>query len=261
MVYGFNTPRLTTASPSATDVKRLQEIVGALLSYARAVDCTMLTAVNHIASEQARPTQHVLAAAHRVLQYAASYPAHELLYHACDMVLYIPSDASYLSRSGARSVAGGLLYCGNNNDDTTINGALLTVSCIIPTVCSAVSEAEYAACFINAQPVTQLLCDNRCAVGIANNNIKVKRSKAIDIRYHWLRDRIRHKEFNVCKGADNLADFFTKALAVHRHQALKYLPVHSPEDPANPSLTNRARRSQAYLLARHNAHHLPKLPS
>jgi hypothetical protein len=121
---------------SPSDTHRLQEIVGCLLFYARAVDCTMLTAVNHVSSEQAKPTQQVLAAATRILQYAAAYPNHELVYHACDMVLTIQSDASYLSRTGGRSVAGGLLYCSNHNDTTSINGALLAVSCIIPTVCS-----------------------------------------------------------------------------------------------------------------------------
>lgn len=257
-----NSPALTPA-----EIHRLQEMIGSLLFYARAIDNTMLTAVNHVSSDQAKPTQQVLSAAHRIMQYAAAYPCHKLVYKACDMVLYIQSDASYLSRSNARSVAGGLLYCSNNDDTETINGAILAVSCIIPTVCSAVSEAEYAACFINAQhgvwlrtilqalgykqPVTQLLCDNRCAVGIANDNIKVKRSKAIDMRYHWVRDRIRQGIFNVYwrKGTDNLADFFTKALAVYRHQDLKPLLVHSPLQPDNPSLPNRARRSQEYHLA------------
>ena len=179
-----------------------------MLFCSRAVDDTMLTAVNHISSDQARPTESVMAGATRLLQYAASYPANKLVYHACDMQLCVQSDASYHSRSGARSVAGGLLYCGNVDDTTTINGALLAVSCIIPTVCASVAEAEYAACFINGQHAvwlrtvlealgypqigaTPMLCDNWCAMGIAKSTVKAKRSKAIDMRYHWIRDRIR----------------------------------------------------------------------
>ena len=181
------------------------------------------------------------------------------------MQLCVQSDASYHSRSGARSVAGGLLYCGNVDDTTTINGALLAVSCIIPTVCASVAEAEYAACFINGQHAvwlrtvlealgypqigaTPMLCDNLCAVGIANNTVKAKRSKAIDMRYHWIRDRIRLGLLRVYwrKGADNLADFFTKALPVHQHQALMPFLVFSPAQPNNPSLNKRAVRSHAY---------------
>jgi hypothetical protein len=216
-----------------------------------------------------------MAAAERLLQYAAAYPSHELVFKACDMVLYGQSDASYLSRAGGRSVAGGLLFCGNKNDSVTVNGAILAISCIIPTVCSAVSEAEYAGCFIIGQhavwlrtvlhalgyrqPPTPILCDNKCAVGLANNNIKVKRSKAIDMRYHWVRDRIYHKQLDVYwrKGAENLADFFTKALPVHRHQELKLLLVHGSLNPANPSLNMRARRSRAYWLRRRTSRDIP----
>jgi hypothetical protein len=101
----------TDSSPTltATEKLRLQEIVGAILFYARAVNCTMLTAVNHVASEQqAVPTKRVLQAAERLLEYAAQYPNHQLVYHACDMVLHIQSDASFLSRSSLSSRRGTL---------------------------------------------------------------------------------------------------------------------------------------------------------
>jgi hypothetical protein len=66
------------------------------------------------------------------------------------MQLCVQSDASYHSRSGARAVAGGTLYCGNHTGSTTVNGVLLAVSCVIPMVCASVAEAEFAVCFINA---------------------------------------------------------------------------------------------------------------
>eukprot|EP01034_Spumella_vulgaris_P021900 gene21900-27977_t len=261
-----------SAGLSGEQVHRLQEIVGCLLFYARAVDCTMLTAINHISSEQARPTERVMEMAQRLLRYAASYPSHELVYSACDMVLHIQSDASYLSRSGARSVAGGILYCGQRDDPHNLNGALLAVSGIIPTVCSSVAEAEYAACFINAQhgvwlrtvltalgypqPSTVLLCDNRCAVGLATDTIKVKRSKAIDMRYHWLRDRIRNGDFRVlwCTGVDNVADFFTKALPVHRHQHVKRALVRcAPSTTVNPSHNKRVTQSRHHRAFKYGA--------
>jgi hypothetical protein len=136
--------------PLTPDQKlRLQEIVGSFLYYARAVDCTMLTAVNHIASEQSRGTQHVIAIAERLLSYAASYPAHALVYRACEMILHIQTDASFLSRSNSRSVAGGILYCDNAVPlQHSINGAILTIIGGIPT--SAI-EAEYAAAYMSAK--------------------------------------------------------------------------------------------------------------
>jgi hypothetical protein len=102
-----------------------------------------------------------------------------------------------------------------------------------------------------------MLCDNLCAVGIANNTLKAKRSKAIDMRYHWVRDRIRLGAIHVYwrKGADNLADFFTKALPVHRHQELMSLLVQSPLQPDNLSLRKHTRRIHAYRAGRRNAMH------
>ena len=38
--------------------KYIQQVVGTLLYYARAADCTMLAALGSIATQQAKPTQH-----------------------------------------------------------------------------------------------------------------------------------------------------------------------------------------------------------
>jgi hypothetical protein len=46
-----------TASLNKADIKMLQEVVRSLLYYTRAVDPTMLTTTNTIASEQATPTE------------------------------------------------------------------------------------------------------------------------------------------------------------------------------------------------------------
>ena len=198
---------------SAPDILMLQEIIGCLLYYARGIDITILTAVNHLASLQAHPTCNTMIAAQRLLAYCARYPNNSLRYHACDMVLYIQSDASYLSRPGARSVAGGIFYVGNKDQPTVINGAIHAISSIIPAVVASVAEAEYAALFRNgqeaasirntltalgyAQPATVILCDNKCAVGIATDTVKPKRTKSIDMKFHWIRDRIRRGHFLV----------------------------------------------------------------
>jgi hypothetical protein len=257
------------------EIKLLQEIIGTLLFYARAVDYTMLTAVNHVSSLQSKPTKDVLKRAIRILQYAASYPNHHLVFKACDMVLHVHSDASYLTRPNARSVAGGIFYCADHlsttshqtnlssADDRNINGGLLAVSTIIPTVCSSAAEAEYAALFINGihgtwlrtvlaalgypqQQPTTIYCDNECAVGIATRSVKTRRSKAIDMRYHWIRDRVENNVLQVrwIAGIENYADFFTKALPVHQHQKVKGLYVSFPPNPLNPFLGSIARHKQ-----------------
>ena len=234
------TPELTPIEKT-----RIQGIVGSLLFYARGVDPTILPAVNLIASLQARPTQFVAAAAERLLQYCARFQNNSILYRACDMTLHVQSDASYLSRNNARSVAGAIFYMGNKDHAEFINGSVLAISTIIPAVVASAAEAEYAALFIAAQEAvdlrnildslgypqqpTTILCDNLCAVGLASNTVKQRKSKSIDMRFHWLRDRIAQNQFLVKwrKGALNLADFFTKILPVAAHRALMPLLVQS----------------------------------
>jgi hypothetical protein len=90
------------------DIKTLQAIVGSTLYYARAVEPTMLTTTNHISSQQVLPTQAVKEQAIRLLQYTAAYPNNAIVYKKSKMHVILQVDASYLSRSKARSVAGGI---------------------------------------------------------------------------------------------------------------------------------------------------------
>ena len=115
------------------------------------------------------------------------------------MELKVISDGSHLSQEQAGSIAGGLHFCGNSSDDhTVLNGAILPVCSTVPTVCGAASETEYAALYINAQhayfertvlaslgypqKATKIYGDNSAAIGIANDTVKLRRSKAIDMR-------------------------------------------------------------------------------
>jgi hypothetical protein len=81
------------------------------------------------------------------------------------------------------------------------------------------------------QVTTTLICDNECAVGLATDGVKQKRSKAIDMRYHWIRDQVRQEKFKVKweQGANNLADYFTKAHPVHHYVSMRRMYVHTPK--------------------------------
>jgi hypothetical protein len=232
---------------SKEEKKYIQEVVGVFLFYARAVDCTILTAVNKILTLDAQSYQDYLIAIDRLLNYVKRFPNAQQTIRASDMTLRIQSDASYLSESRGRSRAGGLMYFGQNSDGS-INGAIDHFSAIIPTVVSSAAEAEYAALFLNGkegtcarntlqdlghkQPTTVIICDNTTATGIAHNTIKQKRSKAIDMRYHWIQDQIKQKKFNVIwrEGISNLADFLTKAHPVAHFLKTRRIFVSDPPD-------------------------------
>ncbi len=110
------------------------------------------------------------------------------------------------------------------------NAPICFLSVIIKTVVTSATATEYAAAFIVGQGAisiintltdlgypqneTDFLCDNLCAVGIANNTFNLKRTKTIDMRYsHWIRDQVKLRVFRITwkAGKFNLADFFTKA--------------------------------------------------
>jgi hypothetical protein len=77
------------------------------------------------------------------------------------------------------------------------------------------------------QPATTIVTDNSTANGIVNDTVKQQRSHAIDMRYHWVRDRIVQGQFRVQwrPGKENKADYFTKhhSGAHHQHMRLHYL--------------------------------------
>eukprot|EP00804_Cyclotella_cryptica_P009666 CCRYP_011200-RA/>CCRYP_011200-RA protein AED:0.45 eAED:0.63 QI:0/0/0/1/0/0/2/0/128 len=52
----------------------VQEVIGVFLYYARAVDCTMLTALSSHATQQANPTTTTLDRVYQFLDYALSHP-------------------------------------------------------------------------------------------------------------------------------------------------------------------------------------------
>ena len=232
----------TSRKLNGTEVQRLQQIIGVFLYYARAVDPTMLTALSKFSSLQSRATLDLNDAVDRFLQYAGHWPVAVLVYRASDMRLMVESDASYLSEPEARSRAGGLHYLGNYCTDTRtnqVNGAVECMSTIIKSVVSSAFEAEYAALFLNGQTAqglrntlrdlgypqqaTPFISDNACAVGVANRTVKQRRSKAIDMRFHWLRDRVKAGDFTVKwePGKSNKADYFTKAHPVHHYKAMR----------------------------------------
>ena len=123
---------------------RVQQVVGALLFYARAVDNTILPALSTIASSQAAATEQTLARCTQLLDYCASNPDAKVQYRASDMILNIHSDASCLSAPRARSQVAGYYFLGSvPTDDAPIklNGAILVFLWDIEVHCDLCSRS------------------------------------------------------------------------------------------------------------------------
>jgi hypothetical protein len=247
-VYGAKTQYATkdeTPPLAAKQCFNIQKVTGSVLYYARAVDPTVLMPLNDIATEQTKATEKTQAATNQLLDYLATHPDDTIRYHASDMILHIHSDASYLSVSNAHSLLGGLFFCGDKSlQETNMNGSILNAASVIKNIVASAAESEVGACFQNAQsgaplrvtlaelghiqPPTHLRTDSSTAFGSLNETIKQKKSKTMAMRYHWLTDRVRQKQFNVYwrPGRENIGNYHTKHHSAQHHKDVRGLILH-----------------------------------
>jgi hypothetical protein len=97
-------------------IKRIQQIVGSILYYARAVNMMVLKALSSIAIEQMNATDKTMAQCTQLLDYLLHNANVKVCFYASDMILNIHSNASYLSEAKAcsRSHACGHFFHGLN---------------------------------------------------------------------------------------------------------------------------------------------------
>jgi hypothetical protein len=230
----------TITSPTLPDkeINKLQQLTGTLLYYARVVDPTLIMPINALASEQSTATNVTADKVIKLLNYCSTHPESKIRHDSSDIILHIHSDASYLSEDEAKSRAGGFFYMGNStrHQKKLTNGATLIISKVLKHVMSSAADAEIGAVFINAKegavlrttleelghkhPPTPMETDNITATGYINGTIKQKRTKAMDIRFYWVKDRVKQGQFNVYwgPGFQDLADYFTKHHSPAHHK-------------------------------------------
>ena len=112
-------------------------------------------------------------------------------------------------------------------------------------IIASAAEAEYSNIFINAQtavPIrtnlsemgwpqgpTAIQVNNSTAVGIATKEFRQKNSKSMDMRFYWIKNRIKQGQFCVLwrLGPEKLGDYHSKHHPPEHHRAVrsKYLHV------------------------------------
>ena len=138
-----------SAPLSPQGIRRVQSIVGSILYYARALDSTMLPALNDIGSKQASATTGTNKQCKMLLDYAATYPNAKIRFYASDMHLQADSDAAYLVLPLARSRYAGYFYLGTlQSTNGRLNGSILVVCKSIRSVVASAAEAETGGLFI-----------------------------------------------------------------------------------------------------------------
>jgi hypothetical protein len=140
---------------------------------------------------------------------------------------------------------GGLFYLAYiPPNEEKLKGSILNIASVIKHVVASAAESEVGACFQNAQtvaplritllelghkqPATPLRTENSTAYRILNKTIKQKRSKSMDMKYYWLQDKVRQKQFYVYwrPGKDNLGEYDTKHHPLQHHQDMRPILLH-----------------------------------
>jgi hypothetical protein len=119
------------------------------------------------------------------------------------------------------------------------NGPLLCHTTVLKHVVSSVAEAEFGALFVNAkegtvtcttlsemghiQDATELKTYNTTVDGINNNTVQQKPSKAMDMRFYWVKDRVEQDQFNVgwAPGDTSMGDYFTRHHSAAHHKRMR----------------------------------------
>ncbi len=182
------------------------------------------------------PTLCSMVRLHRLLGYVSAHSSARKIYRASDMILRVLSDASYLSRLNAGSVVGSYHFLGCNLDDSWVshphlcpfdkNSRCLLFCCRIrvrknfrrrPNSHRRMDDSRK--CWSSPAPDPAILPQRTTnalqAVGISNSSVTQTMSKAADMRFNWVCDRVRQAEtggrqFIVMHlpGLQNIADFF-----------------------------------------------------
>lgn len=215
------------------DVTLFRSLIGHLMWLANQTRPDILNAVRSLARYCNAPTlRHWKAALHVLMYIRGTLDFGITFERGGDLRLVLYADAAFASReTGRKSVSGGLLMCAH--------ACAGYFSKTQQSVTTATSEAEYSALahalkemiFMRyvwsfALPEREVGCttvfeDNEGAIYLAINPAITPNSKHIDIRHHFIRERVERGEFKIVHvpTAFQHADFLTKAL----HQGAFFL--------------------------------------
>jgi hypothetical protein len=220
-------------NPEATEANRSNaytSLLGALQYLAVATRPDIAYAVNRLATYTANPSLQHYTAAKRVLRYVKGTKQYGITYRrnptrhvgpSDSNLLYGFSDAAFANADDRRSISGYVFLVGG--------GAITWGSKKQTTVALSSTEAEYVALseasreamwlrhlygelgFIQKEPIL-LLGDNDGSIAMAKNPQFHKRTKHVDIRWHWIRELVNDGLISIsdCRDPQQTADILTK---------------------------------------------------
>ena len=206
--------------------------IGSLMYAAVATRPDIAFAVQHLSQFTARPSSEHWTAVKHVMRYIKGNARLGITLGGTDISLIGYSDADWAANLADRRSVSGYTF-------QLAQGTISWSSKKQPTVALSTMEAEYIALAHAAKEAlwlralltelgygtdapTPLITDNQSAIDFSYNTQFHARSKHIDIRHHFTRERIEAGDIDIehCASQDNCADMLTKALPkpAHLHQ-------------------------------------------
>lgn len=204
------------------DQKLFRQAVGGLLYLSRCTRPDIAFAVNQVAQSMERPTESDWRKVKRIFRYLNGTRSHGLIYAKGGGGLIGYSDASYAQTKSRKSTSG---YTFKWN-----GGAITWRSKRQPIVATSSMEAEYIALasavkealwirklvqeFRVSQAPIAILEDNQACIRFSHDQNHNDRTKHIDVRYLFIKDRIELDQVKItyCPTNEMIADLMTKPL-------------------------------------------------
>ncbi|KAJ8507855.1 hypothetical protein ONZ45_g9806 [Pleurotus djamor] len=199
---------------------KFQQVIGSLLYIMLGTRPDIAYAVIKMAQHSANPSKEHLEKAMHILRYLSSTPNYSIVYDGGKgegLFAYTDSDwSSPKSTTGFFvSLASGITCWQSRKQSTSAHSS---------------TEAEYMALSDTSRQIMwiknlfgemgfklgpiPIFGDNQGSIFIASNPVSERKTKHIDIRYHYIRDCVEKKEIEIffVEGSENPADMFTKNL-------------------------------------------------
>ena len=221
--------KVVDETPELEDPSLYRAIVGSLIYVMTGTRPDLCYAVTKLSQNMSKPTEANLVAAKHVLRYLRGTVGHSLSFAKCETELRLTgfcdsdwggdiTDRRSISGYGFTLQDKGPLVSWRSRKQSTV--ALSSCEAEYMALTDATPEAKFLRqlCvdlgIVNANYVL-LNVDNQGAINLAKNPMYHKRSKHIDVKYHFIKSEVQSGSIQLAyiPSDQNVADVFTKPIS------------------------------------------------
>ena len=208
------------------DNSLFRDIVGCLIYLMVSTRPDLSFVVTKLSESVSKHTEAHLSLAKFVLRYLKGTQDFGLTFYMCDYKLFGYSDSDWANSADRRSISGYIFKF--HELSSAVSWRTKKQSIVALSSCEAeyiaLTQAVQESKFLNQLLIDMvniskysvtIYADNHGAIQLANNPVHHKRSKHIDVRYHYIREETKNISVNLIyvPSEYNLADMFTKPVS------------------------------------------------